>query len=474
VQNSAIKISQLVLPLLILFGGLWGQTAFPADPLDRLAYEIALFSDEQSTFKVVFRSEVAYNSGTANLENMSDRWIGKGWSYFRSFNISHAGKYYAFSVEPFFFVNQNLDYLEPDRPTVYSRLIDNRHHNNSPLVKLNIRETQLFIHYRGVGAGISNANMWWGAGLQSSLLMTNNTVQFPYLVLGTIHEKRIHKVGMNVRFIFSRLDDKNLGEPYFTALNFDATYYSNPIVTVGLSRLFVTPERIISWRSAIIQPFQAFYKSRLKTEENPEGGSADDQLIVGFLRVVFPPAKMILFFELGRGDHAKNWADLRRHPDHSVATIFGFRKVGLFDNERLLIGFEYQNNVLPEKYWHLRDFSNVKKISFQDKRSVDFNSYDGRHWAMHSGPDSDDLLLYAGYVADSWTVIPMINYERRGVLNAPGGVPEVKYELKLNVRYTYRDFLINTLIELERFDNYSFQERKVSNLVLLVSIEKIL
>jgi hypothetical protein len=293
-------------------------------------------------------------------------------------------------------------------------------------------------------------------------------------MLGTIHEQRIRKVGLNARFFFARLDDKNRGEPYFTALNLDATFYSDPIVTVGLSRLFVTPEKIISWRSAIIQPFQVFYKSKLKTKENPEGGSADDQMVIGFLRAVFPAAKMILFFELGRGDHASDWIDLRRHPDHSVATIFGLRKVGLFNNERLLFGFEYQNNVLPEKYWHLRDLSRVSKISFQDKRSVDFNSYDGRHWAMHSGPDSDDLLLYAGYTADSWTFIPMINYERRGVVAAPRGIPEVKYELKLNFQYRFRDFLFNTLVELERFDNYSFKERKVSNLVILVGIEKTL
>jgi hypothetical protein len=491
VQNSAIKISQLVLPLLILLGGLRGQIAFPADPLDRLAYEIALFrisetpviplmtpafliNNGPSRFQVVFHSEVAYNSGAANLENMSDRWIGKGWSYFRSFNISRTGKYYAFSIEPFFFVNQNLKYLEPDRPEAYSRLNDNRYHDQLPLVKLNFRETQLFLHYRGLGGGISNASMWWGAGLQSSLLMTNNTVQFPYLVLGTVHEQRIRNVGLNMQFFFSQLDDKNLAKPYFTALNLDATFYSVPIVTVGLSRLFVTPEKNISWKSALVQPFQVFYRSQLRTEDRPGGWSPDDQMIIGFLRAVFPEAKMTLFFELGRGDHAENWTDLRRHPDHSVATIFGFRKVGLFDNDRLLLGFEYQNNVLPEKYYHLRDLSRVSKISFQDKPSLDFNSYDGRHWAMHSGPDSDDLLLYTGYTTDSWTLIPMLNYERRGVLAAPQGIPEIKVELKLHFQYKFRDFLIKSLVEFERFDNYSFSERKVSNLVVLVGIEKAL
>ncbi len=486
-----IKISRLpVLLLMILISSLKSQATIPADPLERLTYEINMFRtadtrviplmtpafiiNDSREFRMVIRSEIAYNSGAANLENMSDRWIGKGWSYFRSFNISRAGKYYAFSIEPFFFFNQNLDYIEPDRPRAYSKLIDNRTYDQSPLVKLNLRETQLFLHYRGLGGGVSNASMWWGAGLQSSLLMTNNTVQFPYLVLGTIHEQRIRKVGLNAQFFFSRLDDKNLGKPYFTALNLDATYYSDPIVTVGLSRLFITPESIISWRSAIIQPFQVFYRSKLSTEENPSGWSPDDQMIIGFLRVVFPTANLTLFFELGRGDHAEDWVDLRRHPDHSVATIFGFRKVGLFDNERLLFGFEYQNNVLPEKYWHLRYLGRESKISFQDKESVDFNSYDGRHWAMHSGPDSDDMLIFAGYVADSWTLIPMINYERRGVIAAPLGIPEVKYELKLHFQYKFRDFLINTLVEIERFDNYSFSERRVSNLVILVGIEKTL
>ena len=110
----------------------------------------------------------------------------------------------------------------------------------------------------------------------------------------------------------------------------------------------------------------------------------------------------------------------------------------------------------------------------QDKPSLGFNSYDGRHWAMHSGPDSDDLLLYAGYTTGTWSLIPMLNYERRGVIAAPQGIPEVKIELKLHFQYAFRDFLIKSLVEFERFDNYSFSERKVSNLVVLVGIEKTL
>ncbi|MFC1550454.1 capsule assembly Wzi family protein [Candidatus Neomarinimicrobiota bacterium] len=485
-----MKINLRILLLTILISNLSSQVYFPADPLLRLTYEINEFQNydvpkipllkpafnlnDSSQFRIIINGEIGYNSGVANLENMSNRWFGKGWSFFRSINISGKGKFVSFSIEPFLFVNENLDYKEPNRPQRYTRLVDNRYHDQSPLVKLNLRETQLYLHYKGLGIGLSNANMWWGSGIQSSLLMTNNTVQFPYIVMGTINEQRIRNIGLNSQFFFSHLDNKNIGKPYFAALNLDITFYSDPILTVGLSRLFITPGRNISWKSALKQPFQAFYRSSLITEERPTGWSPDDQIIVGFLKAVFPEAKMMLFIEVGRGDHAADWEDLRRHPDHSLATIMGFRKVGLFDNEHLLLGFEYQNNVLPEKYWHLRNLSKESKISFQDKPSTDFNSYDGRHWAMHSGPDSDDLLLYAGYVTDSWSLIPMFNYERRGVIAAPSGIPEVKYELKLNFQYKFQNMIISSLLEVERFDNYSFNERKVSNLVLVMGFKMIL
>ena len=41
--------------------------------------------------------------------------------------------------------------------------------------------------------------------------------------------------------------------------------------------------------------------------------------------------------------------------------------------------------------------------------------YDGRRYTAHSGADSDDALLYFGYLSDFNDIILSFNYERHGI-----------------------------------------------------------
>ena len=83
--------------------------------------------------------------------------------------------------------------------------------------------------------------MWWGPGIHSSLQMSNNTFGFRYFSLGTFGEKEIGSFKVDLRYIFSKLDNKNIGEPYFSALLGSLTFSKNPVFTVGFSRSYVSP-----------------------------------------------------------------------------------------------------------------------------------------------------------------------------------------------------------------------------------------
>lgn len=78
--------------------------------------------------------------------------------------------------------------------------------------------------------------MWWGPGIHSSLMMTNNTTGFGHIMLGTLDEKRYKNWGFNGRYVFSKFDKKSLYEPYYSAILLGVTYYADPIVTIGLSK----------------------------------------------------------------------------------------------------------------------------------------------------------------------------------------------------------------------------------------------
>ena len=55
-------------------------------------------------FKI--RNELFYNDGAPNLENMGNKFIGRGLGSFLGLNVSYSGKYIFFNLQQFLFTNQ--------------------------------------------------------------------------------------------------------------------------------------------------------------------------------------------------------------------------------------------------------------------------------------------------------------------------------------------------------------------------------
>ena len=202
---SRFKMSN-ILPLanllILLIGNIFGQKFIPADPFNVLEIEQKQFSDSTavsslmirpitnaenpSNWSILARSEIYYNNNTPNLENMGNRYIGKGVGMFTGINLSYSGEYLSFSIEPFYLTSQNKEVMMVGRDAIFGRLNDAGHNRDSPYSSTGLRETQLYLHYKDIGIGYSNANMWWGPGLHSTLTMTNNTTGFPHLMIGTL------------------------------------------------------------------------------------------------------------------------------------------------------------------------------------------------------------------------------------------------------------------------------------------------
>lgn len=514
----------LLVTALVLHYPTNAQRYIPADPFDLMFHEKAYFQSGQdngsliirpyfkkyhnpgNNWTVRFRSEFFKNDGPPNLENTSDRWIGKGRSSFSSLNISYSGRFFSFSIEPFGFRNQNRDYTEPLRIGKFSKLNDNRLHGDSTYVTSGVREAQFYVHYNGIGFGISNANMWWGPGIHSTLNMTNNTQGFRHLMIGTLREQRIKNVGFDVRYIFSELDSLNRAEPYYTALVLTTTIHSDPVITLGLSRTYLTGGNYagkdsISMKKAMLIPFETFFLREKQTDPEDPTSSLDiwDQTLSGYLCASFPSSGLKIFLELGRNDHAWSGSDLRRQPDHTYASVIGLRKYGLFGNRNLTLGIEYAN-LIRYRFWHLRGGAD-----WYDRSAYDRSSYDGRHWGAHSGPDSDDFTVYLGYLGDTFSIIPTFNYERHGVIDNPALVwerrpylqwdpvkrkwvavireelrekqvnifPEVKFEFRLDVRFVFKGFRFNLYYEREFVDNLEFRGRLREGEVVWLGVERV-
>ena len=476
---------------------LTGQIYIPADPYDLIIKEKESFSnidssvstqirpvfypfDKQRKLSLKARSEFFYNSDAPNLENMSDRWTGNGLGYFGSLHFAYRNNFITLTAEPFYFINQNQAIEEPDRLEKFTYLNDSRPHLDKPYISYGIREFQASIHYKGIGCGISNANMWFGPGIHTSSTMTNNTVGFNHLIFGTFEEKRFNNWGFTSRYIFSNLDPKRDYDNYYVAGLLGVSYNSNPKISIGIVREAITggtQKDSVSWQDAALSIFKGiiipddFDKYRANWSHDDHAGSA-------FISLLFPKSNINVFFELARSDLASTFRTLLLYPDHATATNIGFRKYGLFRNNKLFLGVEYFHNI------NSRSSHRILAGDWYIRKQYDFNSYNGRRWAAHSGSDSDDLLLMVGWSDKKFSIIPSLNYERHRVVRQPlevdidaiegivNKLPETKLEFRLDLRYNYNSYKFNLYYERELTFNLAHSNNSRSGNVIWFGIER--
>jgi len=441
----------------IIFNGyLYSQIYLSADSYYTMMHDKSLFDDNTNLYSTAFRplyisnkknlflsykSEFYFNNNAPNQENMDVRYFGKGLGYFNAFHFTWISKFISFSAEPYILQNQNKQTKIYERPSPYRYLNDVVQLPGKKITKQGLRNAHIYIHYKGIGIGLSNENMWWGPGLQSSLSMTNNTVGFKHYSFGTIKEKRYKKFGFHGKYTLATIEKNDLiDDSYFTSIGGIINYYSNPIITIGFTRNYMTGGMSsghswnISDASKII--FEGLFLENLEAKKytTAKGGDAFDQTITGFISLLYPQSKLKIYMELGYNDNRQNLWDFIIHPDHSVASIIGLQNYGVFNNENLVLGFEYFN-AINSRMQVFRDYPPW----FAREHYNDW-SYEGRRWAAHSGSDSDDLLVFFGWFNKKWSIIPGLNYERHGVTTHRP--PEVKFEFRLNTHYTFKNGLI--------------------------------
>jgi hypothetical protein len=508
--------------LLLIISFLSAQLYIPADPFDLLFTEQKIMmggvdpgslmirpimpqiKQSKGIWSLKARNDFFYNSDAPNLENTSNRWIGKGVSFFTSANIAYNSDFIFASIEPYYFISQNDDYIEPQRLPKFSHLNDNRAHTETPYTSVGIRETQLYLNFNGFGGGFSNANMWWGPGFHSSLMMTNNTTGFGHLMLGTINEKRIKNWGFNGRYILSQFGKKSDSKPYYSGFIINATFYSIPTITVGFARAFLSggnnTNTDISLLEAALLPFEIVKIEKPNNKEdilNPV-----DQTYTGYVNLRFPKSGTVLFLEWGRNEGYKSFEDFMLTPDHSDAFTIGVRKYGLFNNINLFAAVEY-TNIAHSSFWLMKDTND-----WYSNYQLDYYTYDGRLWAAHSGSDSDDFTILFGYSNKGFSIMPSFNYERhslthtyvliseeaktivydkifgnyylteeRQIYRGVSNLAETKFEFRCDIRYRFKGFRFSLFYEYEYVLNYEFLhhgdiESRRSGNVLWIGIEK--
>jgi len=433
------------------------QNYFPADPYNLLLIEKAQFQGSlpqwSNSFRPLFfksdtisiyatvRSEGYYNDNAPNQENMDVRYFSRGFAGFNSFQIAFNSPYLSFIAEPYIITNKFASVEGINRKSEFSVLNDRPLENHQKTIKNGgIRNFLAFIHYKGIGIGWHRGNRWWGPGIHSSFQMTNNTIPIPSQIIGTMQEVRIGPLGIYGLYSFSKMNDEvGKNAKYFTSLNAQLSWYGSIVFSLGFSRNYLTGGWNYGsyvWKESDARKivFEGLLTSDLIGKEYTVGGhDVWDQTLSGYVTITLPNRNIKAYAEFGMNDNRMYFADFLSQPDHSMATIFGIRDYGVGKNKNYIWGFEWTNLMITYSSRHRP----TGPGAWYRRAQYEYSSYGGRRWGAHSGTDSDDWYLYAGYLSDKLMVVPALNYERHGIVSHRPA--EVKLEFSLDTRYKYKN-----------------------------------
>ena len=209
-----------------------------------------------------------------------------------------------------------------------------------------------------VSFGVSTANLWWGPGRHSSLLMSNNAPGFGHIFLSTKRPLRTPIGSFEWQLIGGKLladdnlayENRNLKPANFSKdwryLNAMVICYQPrwvPGLFVGFTRalqryskdLDIPPNGFVDKYLPVLA--LALQKKNVQNDDNKN----TDQLASFFLRWLYSKAKAEFYIEYGFNDYGVSIRDYAMSPTHSAAYIAGFKKViSLQQSSRLELGFE--------------------------------------------------------------------------------------------------------------------------------------
>lgn len=207
--------------------------------------------------------------------------------------------------------------------------------------------------------GLSSQNLWWGPGIHSSLLMSNNA---PGFIHGFFSSNRPARTGIGSfewQLIGAKLTSDN-SYPYenrnLQTANVqppNARYLSAVVISyqpkwvpglfVGLTRALQRYRKDIdlSGTNFLDRYIPVIVKPLQKADAQSDDTMRTDQLASFFLRWVLPRAHAEFYVEYGFNDYNQNTRDYVMSPTHSAAHLVGFKEVvPLRDSAYLDLGAE--------------------------------------------------------------------------------------------------------------------------------------
>ena len=280
-------------------------------------------------------------------------------------------------------------------------------------------QSKITLIYKGVEAGISTENMWWGPGVQNSIMMSNSAPGFVHWTFNSANPIKTYIGSIEWQIIGGVLKQSG----YFPFdpghLIYDPGYYiPKPVTSRYLSAFtlnwhprwvdglffgvsgydYMNRDSIYNSGSFVNKYLPVFHPSSVAQNNvyNSTTGDGQDFAYALNVRQVLPAYHAEIYFEFARNDNVANFRDLILEPEHATAYTFGGSRVFILGNNQFFqVKMELTHLQNPDTFllreeptWYVHN-----GVAPQDGYS---NL--GRYIGAGIGPGSNSLMFDFSYI----------------------------------------------------------------------------
>ncbi|MFY0626311.1 MAG: hypothetical protein JXR07_08455 [Reichenbachiella sp.] len=240
----------------------------------------------------------------------------------------------------------------------WNRIDSPEHYGSQNQTNILPGQSSIRLNYKGFSLGVSTENLWWGPGQNHSLIMTNNARGFQHITFNTIRPIKTPIGTFEGQMIVGKLENLSYNSPepervinsawsrekkeewrYINGLTITYSPKWIPGLFLGASRVTQNYNDSTKIKNDYLPVFTNLFR---ENDQDTQQDGSKDQILSFFIRWVWPAAKAEIYAEVGRSDASWNFRDLLMSPEHSMAYMFGFKKmIELSRRDQFIeIGFE--------------------------------------------------------------------------------------------------------------------------------------
>lgn len=434
-----------------------------------------------SGFHLSYNVEFISNSGHPNIDNFAELYSLGPLTRLTSFRYSYYNSWLTFEIEPYIIHRSNN--FDDDSISGSYQFLNN--HINKYSINSNaesgFKQTRAIIHYKGIGLSYGIMSHWWSPAFHSSIVLSTNAPSQETYAIGTFKDIKINKFSFGSQIIVLPYTNFDNNRVYFSGLKSHIIYNSNPEITFGFYRTFLSGNfsnlsditmGLTNWdikdaALLVIEPLFGQSKSGLSyTVPGTPGFDAWDEILSGFIKLRFPDDYLEIYIELASDDNRGNIVDLKAHWDHTLGYILGIKKFYNINSWAILLGAEYLSTKVSNTFAPNFFRGNPNINNYYDKPAYDYFSYKGRRMGAHSGSSSDDLIYIVGIGKKNSMLLISYNIERHGIKSKLFNEKKSEFSVSYNFELSdYHSFFIS--LEYETIKNFGFIQNKFSDSKLI-------